>query len=590
VGECLDNLEQFDQRLPGRWKPGIGLRARWGRAGTKPRTEEWRLVELGQYLRVLRQHWKLIWASILLFLTLAGVACLLIPPVYSSTSKLYVSNSSAEISGTAQGGIAAQRTVVSYAELLVGSDFLGSVRDELDLSATPLELVEQIEVLANPDSVIISITVNNVSPAQAQLIANTMAVRFVDVVLEVESPDPTISEDANGVVTTVIPSPPFKVTQVQQGGMASEPVAPDPYLLLPLGGLLGLLIGLALALARHFMDNTVKSTKQIEELTGAASVGGVLYDAAMADKPLASQFNAQSRTGEAYRQIRTNLQYVSVDAPPRVLVITSSVSGEGKTTTAVNLALVLAQSGLRVALIEADLRRPRVMRYLQMVGGAGLTNVLAGKAELSELLQPYGDGKLSVLAAGPHPPNPSELLGSDHMGELLTALRKTHDYVIIDAPPLLPVTDAAVLAVLADGAVIVTRYGSTKRDQLRAAADILHGIDARVVGTVLNMVSRKGGGGYGYGYGYGYQYESDPNPREELDFDSTRRGKPSRGQTTSERNGDTSPAMARVPARDADWPSSGGSGNGSSAMGGRGQAQQPPIEVAQSRVRSRRGT
>jgi len=547
-------------------------------------------VELGQYLRVLRQHWKLIWASILLFLTLAGVACLLIPPVYSSTSKLYVSNSSAEISGTAQGGIAAQRTVVSYAELLVGSDFLGSVRDELDLSATPLELVEQIEVLANPDSVIISITVNNVSPAQAQLIANTMAVRFVDVVREVESPDPTISEDANGVVTTVIPSPPFKVTQVQQGGMASEPVAPDPYLLLPLGGLLGLLIGLALALARHFMDNTVKSTKQIEELTGAASVGGVLYDAAMADKPLASQFNAQSRTGEAYRQIRTNLQYVSVDAPPRVLVITSSVSGEGKTTTAVNLALVLAQSGLRVALIEADLRRPRVMRYLQMVGGAGLTNVLAGKAELSELLQPYGDGKLSVLAAGPHPPNPSELLGSDHMGELLTALRKTHDYVIIDAPPLLPVTDAAVLAVLADGAVIVTRYGSTKRDQLRAAADILHGIDARVVGTVLNMVSRKGGGGYGYGYGYGYQYESDPNPREELDFDSTRRGKPSRGQTTSERNGDTSPAMARVPARDADWPSSGGSGNGSSAMGGGGQAQQPPIEVAQSGVRSRRGT
>ncbi|MDQ3716843.1 MAG: polysaccharide biosynthesis tyrosine autokinase [Actinomycetota bacterium] len=548
-------------------------------------------MELGQYLRVLRQHWKLIWASVLLFLTLAGVACLLIPPIYSSTSKLYVSNSSAEISGTAQGGIAAQRTVVSYAELLVGSDFLGSVRDELDLSATPLELVEQIEVLANPDSVIISITVNNVSPAQAQLIANTMAVRFVDVVREVESPDPTISEDANGVVTTVIPSPPFKVTQVQQGGMASEPVAPDPYLLLPLGGLLGLLIGLALALARHFMDNTVKSTKQIEELTGAASVGGVLYDAAMADRPLASQFNAQSLTGEAYRQIRTNLQYVSVDAPPRVLVITSSVSGEGKTTTAVNLALVLAQSGLRVALIEADLRRPRVMRYLQMVGGAGLTNVLAGKAELSELLQPYGDGKLSVLAAGPHPPNPSELLGSDHMGELLTTLRKSHDYVIIDAPPLLPVTDAAVLAVLADGAVIVTRYGSTRRDQLRAAADILHGIDARVVGTVLNMVSRKGGGGgYGYGYGYGYAYEADPNPREELDFSSVKRGKPSRGQTTSERNADTSPAMPPVRPGDAQWPSPGGSGNGRAAQGSGAQVQQPPVEVAQSGVRSRRGT
>ncbi len=550
-------------------------------------------MELSQYLRVLRQRWKLIWACLLVGLTLAGAASLLIPPVYSSTSKLYVSNSNVEISSTAQGAVAAQRTVVSYAELLTGNDFVGRVVDELDLSVSSGELIEQIEVLANPDSVIISITVNNVSPAQAQLVANTMAVRFVDVVREVESPDPIIRVDVNGATTTETPSPPFKVTQVQQAGLSSEPVAPDPMLLLPLGGLLGLLIGLALALARHFLDNTVKSTKQIEELTGSASVGGVLYDAAMADRPLASQFNAQSLTGEAYRQIRTNLQYVSVDSPPRVLVITSSVSGEGKTTTAVNLALVLAQSGLRVALIEADLRRPRVMRYLQMVGGAGLTNVLAGKAELSELLQPYGDGKLSVLAAGPHPPNPSELLGSDHMGELLTSLRKTHDYVIIDAPPLLPVTDAAVLAVLADGAVIVTRYGSTKRDQLRAAADILHGIDARVVGTVLNMVSRKGGDGhgYGYGYGYGYQYESDPNPREELDFSATKRGKPSRGQTTSERNGDTSPAMAKVRAGDVDWPSFGGApGNGGFAQGGGGQAQQPPVEAARSGVPNRRRT
>ncbi len=493
-------------------------------------------MELSQYLRTLRQRWKLIWAAVLVGVALAGILTLLLPPVYSSTSKLYVSNSSPDTSSTAQGSVAAQQQVVTYAELLTGTTFVGQVVDKLGLDVTPVELVQQIAVTAVPDSVLLSITVTADSPQEAQLIANTLASDFEPLVKELNTPDPVVTDSPTTGPTTVTGSAPFKVTQVQNAGLSAKPVQPDPMVLLPLGAVLGLLVGVLLALVRHFMDNTVKTNKQIEELTGGAAVGGVLYDASMADRPLASQFNAHSLTGEAYRQIRTNLQYVNVDAPPRVLVITSSISGEGKTTTAINLALVLAQSGQRVALVEADLRRPRVLRYLRLVGGAGLTNVLAGTADLTELLQPYGDGKLSVLAAGPNPPNPSELLGSDHMGTLLAELRESHDYVIVDAPPLLPVTDAAVLAVLADGAVIVTRYGSTKREQLRAAADILHGIDARVVGTVLNMVSPKDyGHGYGYGSGYGYGYEPDPNPRDELNSPTASRRASGRGRTTAER-------------------------------------------------------
>ncbi|MBA2553556.1 MAG: polysaccharide biosynthesis tyrosine autokinase [Geodermatophilaceae bacterium] len=495
-------------------------------------------MELSQYLRTLRQRWKLIWAAVLVGVAVFGILTLLLQPVYSSTSQLFVSNSSPEGSSTAQGSVAAQQQVTTYAQLLTGTTFVGQVADKLGLEATTSELVQRITVSALPDTVILTITVTAESPQEAQLIANTLAADFEGVVKELETPDPVITESPTGP-TTVTGSAPFKVTQTQSAGLSSKPVSPDPMLLLPLGAVLGLLIGVLLALVRHFMDNTVKTNKQIEELTGGAAVGGVLYDATMADRPLASQFNAHSMTGEAYRQIRTNLQYVSVDAPPRVLVVTSSISGEGKTTTAINLALVLAQSGQRVVLVEADLRRPRVLRYLRLVGGAGLTNVLAGNADLTELLQPYGDGKLSVLAAGPHPPNPSELLGSDHMGHLLAELRESHDYVIVDAPPLLPVTDAAVLAVLADGAVIVTRYGSTKREQLRAAADILHGIDARVVGTVLNMVSPKDyGHGYGYGSGYGYGYEPDPNPRDELNAPVTSRRASGRGRTTAERSPD----------------------------------------------------
>jgi capsular exopolysaccharide synthesis family protein len=153
-----------------------------------------------------------------------------------------------------------------------------------------------------------------------------------------------------------------------------------------------------------------------------------------------------------------------------------------------------------VALLEADLRRPRVMRYLGLIEGPGLSNVLAGKADLHEVTQRWGDDKLSVLAAGPMPPNPSELLGSAQMRALLDTLRDSNDYVIIDAPPLLPVTDAAVLSVLGDGCVLTARYGVTRRDQLEAAAQVLAGIDATLFGVVLNAVPATAGAAYGYGY------------------------------------------------------------------------------------------
>jgi receptor protein-tyrosine kinase len=151
-------------------------------------------------------------------------------------------------------------------------------------------------------------------------------------------------------------------------------------------------------------------------------------------------------------------------------------------------------------LVEADLRRPRVARYLGLIEGPGLTNVLAGSADLDEVAQHWGDGKLRVLAAGPMPPNPSEMLGSAQMRALLSALRDAHDYVIIDSPPLLPVTDAAILSVLADGCVVTARFGSTRRDELAAAAAVLARIDAKLLGVVLNGVPPASSAAYGYGY------------------------------------------------------------------------------------------
>lgn len=489
-------------------------------------------MELTQYLQAIRSHWRLVLVMTLIGVAAAGAITLLVPPTYASTSKLFVSTSGTE-TNSAQANIVAQDRVPSYAQLLGTEQFARGVIAELGLTdITPSDLAQNVEAAVAPNSVILEITVTDESPERAQLISNTMATQFVELVTVLETPDPVTTVDANGVTVITTQVAPVKVTVAQSGGLPFTPLFPDPMLNLPLGALVGLMIGLLLALVRFLMDNTVKSTSQVEELTGATTIGGVLFDAGMAAEPLVTQHRAQSISSEAYRQIRTNLQYVSVDNPPKVIVVTSSVSGEGKTTTAINLALVLAQSGQRVALIEADLRRPRVIRYLQLIGGAGLTNILAGKADLSELLQPWGDGKLSVLASGPNPPDPSELLGSEQMGHLLEELRESHDYVIIDAPPLLPVTDAAVLAVLADGVVLVTRWGTTKREQLRAAAAMVRVIDVRVLGTVLNMIPARSGASYGYGYGYGYSYEPDPNPREQLR--SSPRGRGSRGRTTAD--------------------------------------------------------
>ena len=187
--------------------------------------------------------------------------------------------------------------------------------------------------------------------------------------------------------------------------------------------------------------------------------------------------------------------------------MSSSVPQEGKTTTAVNLALTLAQAGQRVLLVEADLRRPRVGAVLGMDSAIGLTTVLVGRVPLLDALQDYRETGLTVLASGATPPNPAELLQSHAMGEVLYDLRQKFEVVIIDAPPLLPVTDAALLGSQADGVLLVVRHGKTTREQLGLAAERLAAVGARTIGVVMNMVPVRRLQGYGYGYGYGYAPE-----------------------------------------------------------------------------------
>ncbi|WP_448642929.1 CpsD/CapB family tyrosine-protein kinase [Geodermatophilus sp. URMC 63] len=219
-----------------------------------------------------------------------------------------------------------------------------------------------------------------------------------------------------------------------------------------------------------------------------------------------------TRTAEDYRQLRNNLQFLKVDEPPKVIMVSSALPSEGKTTAVVNLGLALADAGRRVTIVEADLRKPKVTRYLGMVGGVGLTNILSGSADLDDVVQKHGTGDLHVIAAGPTPPNPGELLSSSHMFSLLDKLRGQNDFVLVDAPPLLPVADSTGLSVYMDGVLLSVRYGSTHKEQLQQAAATLERVGATLLGVILNIVPPKAELATAYGYGYGYGYDTGTGP------------------------------------------------------------------------------
>lgn len=461
-------------------------------------------MELRDYIKVLRKRWRFV--ALLALLSLAGAAgaSLLATPQFEARTQLFVSTQ--QNGGTSellQGSSFTQQRVKSYADVVTSPRVLQPVIDELGLTATSGELAEMITAEAPLDTVLINVSVRNEAPAEAAEIANAVGASFATVVAELEP-------GADGGTS------PVNISTIEPASEPESPVAPNTRLNLALGLLVGLALGVGAAVLRETLDTTVKGEDDVRQVTDASVLGGIAYDPEAPKRPLIVQADPQGSRAEAFRQLRTNLQFVDVADHPRSFVVTSSIPGEGKSTTAANLAITMAASGARVCLVEGDLRRPKVADYLGMEGGVGLTTVLIGQAELGDVLQPWGNGNLHVLPAGQVPPNPSELLGSAAMEDLLRKLETTYDAVIIDAPPLLPVTDAAVLTKLADGAVLVVGSQRINRDQLAKAISNLTAVDGRVLGVILNLLPTKGPDAYSY-YSYGYaSYErgesSGPEP------------------------------------------------------------------------------
>jgi capsular exopolysaccharide synthesis family protein len=223
-------------------------------------------------------------------------------------------------------------------------------------------------------------------------------------------------------------------------------------------------------------------------------------------RPIITHANPKSPVSEAYRTLRTNIQFSAVDEEMNVIMITSAGPGEGKSTTISNLAVVYAQAGKKVLIIDADLRKPTMHHTFNISNRKGLTNVLTGQLSLDEVITPSGIESLSVLASGPIPPNPSEILSSKRMENLMEELSRQFDTILIDAPPTLAVTDSQIIAARCNGVLLVIDSGKVKREIAQKAKASLERVNARILGVVLNNVNRNSGEVYYYYY-YGKKDE-----------------------------------------------------------------------------------
>ena len=501
---------------------------------------------LRSYLVVIqRRKWWVITLA-LLGLGASLAVSLTQPKQYSATAQLLVQSA---VQGVSLAGVPAQVTstdIQTDLQLATSAPVLRTVKGKLGstpaISATE---VGQTNVMA--------LTAVSSSPARAALIANTYGQAFVAQTRSVAISNLTAAQgqlaaqiaalgkqikalqgraSAAAQVTALVNQQAVlkeEVAQLQVNGAVATsgvefvtpaqpptaPSSPKPVEDALLGLLAGLALGLAAAFLRDSLDDTLASKESAERIGGVPVLGMVPMVSSWKKRDramIASRAEPTSPAAEAYRSLRTSLQFARQAHELRTVLVTSPAAAEGKTSTLANLGAVFAEAGERVVVVSCDLRRPRLGQFFGLDEQSGLTTVLLGKQTLEQALQPVrGYECLWVLSAGPVPPNPAELLNSSHARELFETLQENFDLVLVDSPPVLPVTDAMVLSQYASGTLMVVAAGQTRRTQLQRAAERFSQAKTPLVGIVLNEVNRQAGYGSEYGYGYGYgSYASEP--------------------------------------------------------------------------------
>ncbi|BDZ45928.1 polysaccharide biosynthesis tyrosine autokinase [Naasia aerilata] len=442
-------------------------------------------MDTRRYFTALRKHWLVLTALTVLGGLLAGLYSATQPVLYQATSSVFVSTQRGETTTELlQGSSYTLAAVESYAELATLPAVLQPVIEKLQLDTTPGALANHITTQIRLNTVIIEVTASAGTAQGAADLANA------------------VTESLSTVVTSLAPTatdatPAVTLSPVAPAAPPSAPYSPR-YLLLILAGLgIGLLLGILYAIGRDLFDTRLRTEDDVRAAADTVPYLGSVERRRSSDLPhLMFLAEPNSAAAEDYRRLCTNLEFAGIDNRVRAISVTSALAGDGKTTTALNLAAAIAERGHRVLVVDADLRRPALAGYVNIEGAVGLTNVLLGGVSADDAIQRVGT--FDVLPSGTTPPNVTQLVTSESMGRLFAELRTRYDFVVVDTPPVLAVPDALTIANLTDGALLVARSKVTRSKQLVEAVDALTFVNAVVLGIVLNGVPHGNASTYGY--------------------------------------------------------------------------------------------
>jgi polysaccharide biosynthesis transport protein len=514
-------------------------------------------LELRKQIGVIRAWLWLIVASVLV----AGVAAYLVsnalPKVYEGKVTLIVGQSTQAANPDYNQLLASQRLSQTYADLATTGPLLDKVIAKNGLTVTTADFRKRVVAVAPTDSTLVTLTVQDGDRVRAAAIANSLAAEMIAASPAISGRDTSvqqfIDEDLAATQTQIKDTQDEiqRLTDLQtrtatdeqqlqalQGrivtlrqtyatmlGFSSnsganlltvidpatpslDPASPRVLLNTIIAALVGLLIALGLAFLLDSLDDSIKSSDDVEAVAGLPTLGTIMRMKGGKDRSeiyrLATLLYPRSPVAEAYRTLRSNIEFAAVDSPLKTLLVTSSIPGEGKTTTAANLAVVIAQAGRRTILLDADFRKPGVHKIFSLANGQGLSSLLrTDESRIDDVAQATEQDNLRVITTGSLPPNPAELLGSQRMRTVLERLSSDAEVVVIDSPPLQAVTDAAILASFVDGTVFVVDAGRTHRGAVRNGREALAKAGARVFGVVLNRLPERSSGSYVYYDYYG---------------------------------------------------------------------------------------
>jgi succinoglycan biosynthesis transport protein ExoP len=444
-------------------------------------------VKLRDFLLVLRARWLIVLGVTLVVTGIAAAYTYRETPVYTAQAKFFLAASKPTKAG--QGAVVVTPSdLTTYVAVLGSPAVMDPLRVKLGLPpGTPIDASAAV----TEDTSIILVTAHSSNPQRAADIANAVG--------------PALGAAAaqfNVLLQTTGQT--VEATSVNPAGVPGTPTSPIPSRNLTLGLLAGLLLGIGIAFVRHTLDTKVRTEVDIKAFSPRPMLGELPVDRGKTSGQVTLDRDPHGGYAEAIRRLRTNLQFVDVTTGRHSFVVTSATPGEGKTTTTVNLAIAMATTGMKVLLVDGDLRNPSVAKTLGMEGSAGLTTVLLGEAEVGDVIQRWRDTTLHVLAAGQIPPNPSELLGSEPMRELFDKLTHEFAFILVDSPPVVPVVDAVLLDQLTGGMLMVVASNRTKKRDMASALKQIVTVEAKLAGFALNFVPINESDPYRHGY-YRYQ-------------------------------------------------------------------------------------